>query len=89
VLDVLPLRVSVPEQNIAFVRTFLESEGFPIRGEDLGGDQPREVFLHTGSGQVFVRKVVNGKALKRLIDRERQKRAQAPRYGDVTLFQQE
>ena len=56
VLDVEETAGGVPQQNIAFVRGFLESGGIPIVAEDLGGYSARHVHFHTSTGRVFVKR---------------------------------
>jgi chemotaxis receptor (MCP) glutamine deamidase CheD len=78
-------QASVPEQNIEFVRSFLEAEGFPVLNSDVGGDQPRHVHFHTDSGRAFVKRVASAAA--QLAQRERRSMRTPPAYGDVTLFE--
>jgi chemotaxis protein CheD len=52
----------VPQQNIAFVRGFLESGGIPIVAEDLGGGTARHVHFHTSTGRVFVKRAATERA---------------------------
>src|SRR5437868_283938 len=47
VLDIDESDAGVPQQNIAFVRGFLEAGGIPVVAEDLGGHAPRNVHFHT------------------------------------------
>jgi chemotaxis receptor (MCP) glutamine deamidase CheD len=56
VLDIEESEGGVPQQNIAFVRGYLEAGGIPIVAEDLGGYRARHVQFHTGSGRVFVKR---------------------------------
>ena len=37
VLDMQESAAGVPQQNIAFIRSFLADEGFPMLAEDMGG----------------------------------------------------
>jgi chemotaxis receptor (MCP) glutamine deamidase CheD len=87
VLGLKGSQVSVPEQNIQFVRSFLEAEGFPLLSADVGGEQPRHVHFHTDSGRAFVKRVVSAGANARLVQKERQFTRRPPEYGDVTLFE--
>jgi chemotaxis receptor (MCP) glutamine deamidase CheD len=79
----------VPQQNVAFIRNFLESERIPLAANDLGRYHPREVHFFTGTGQAFVRPVTNERAFKRVVHRERKKEHQTPQYGGVLFFNQE
>lgn len=44
-------------QNASFVREFLELEGIPVVGEDLGGNNARRVFLRTDTGEVLLKTI--------------------------------
>ena len=61
----------------------------PISANDLGGNRAREVHFFTRTGQVFLRRVTNERVSKRLVQRERKKEHQSPRYGGVHFFDQE
>jgi chemotaxis receptor (MCP) glutamine deamidase CheD len=87
VLAVRGAQTSVPEQNIEFVRGFLEAEGFPVLNTDVGGEQPRHVHFHTDSGRAFVKRVASPSAHAQLAQRERRSLRTPPAYGDVTLFE--
>jgi len=89
VLGIGESRSSIPHQNIAFARAFLEKEKFPVLAEDVGGYDPREVRLLTATGQVLVRQVVNQRAWRRLMNREMIEEAKPLTYGEVTLFQED
>jgi chemotaxis receptor (MCP) glutamine deamidase CheD len=84
VLGIFESKSSVPQQNIAFIQSYLKREGFPVAAEDLGGYDPRDVRFHTGTGQAFVRKVPT--AWRKLLTREKIAEAKPCVYGDVTLF---
>jgi chemotaxis protein CheD len=45
---------AVGERNIQFVKQFLQREGIPIVGSDLGGSQPRRVNYAPASGKAWV-----------------------------------
>ncbi|MEA3178247.1 MAG: chemotaxis protein CheD [Gammaproteobacteria bacterium] len=47
----------VGARNIAFVRSYLELEGYRIIAEDLGGTQPRKVVYFPASGRVKMRRL--------------------------------
>ena len=47
--------LSVAARNAAFIRQFFALEGIPLLAERLGGEQPLEVHLDTGTGKVRVR----------------------------------
>lgn len=48
-------RIDVGRKNAAFVHDFLEVEGIPILGEDLGGRHPRKLLFYPWSGEARVR----------------------------------
>jgi chemotaxis receptor (MCP) glutamine deamidase CheD len=75
---------NVPQQNIAFVSEFLETEGIPILSSDVGGHHARHVHFHTGSGRAFVKRVVGAHA-RAVVDDET-RTTTPPASGSVTLF---
>jgi chemotaxis receptor (MCP) glutamine deamidase CheD len=87
VLDVEVSAAGVPQQNIAFIREFLDAEGFPVMAEDLGGYQPRHVRFYTATGRAQVKRMGSSQARARLLQREAAGPPAPPTYGDVTLFQ--
>jgi chemotaxis receptor (MCP) glutamine deamidase CheD len=89
VLDMPEHEGGVPQQNVAFIRRFLEAEKLPLSANDLGGSSPREVHLFTATGRAFVRRVTNDRVVERLAHRERRTKHRSPRYGEVLLFNQE
>jgi chemotaxis protein CheD len=89
VLGIGDFESSIPYQNIAFARAFLEKEKFPIVAEDVGGYDPRDVRLLTGTGQVLVRKVVDHRAWRQVMNREMIEETKPLSYGEVTLFEKD
>jgi chemotaxis receptor (MCP) glutamine deamidase CheD len=89
VLGIGDSQSSIPCQNIAFIRTFLKKENFPVISEDVGGYDPREVRFLTETGQVLVRQVANTRAWRQLMYQEKIEEAKPPTYGEVTLFQKD
>jgi chemotaxis protein CheD len=49
----------VGAKNIAFVREFLENEGYVLAKSDLGGSYARRVLFKPHSGRAFVRRLDN------------------------------
>lgn len=47
----------VGARNIAFVRSYLQLEGYRILAEDLGGTQPRKVIYFSSTGRVKMRRL--------------------------------
>ena len=83
VLAIRESTVSVPQQNIDFIRHFLREEGLRVISEDVGGYHPRHVHFQTGSGRVFIKRVGTRDHVRVLTE---QVRPAAPVYGDVVLF---
>ena len=83
-LDVKGPVVDIPRQNVEFAQTFLEDEGIPIVGTDVGGRHARQVHFHTRPGRAFVKRVRHVRAQVRA---EEQARAAAATYGGITLFE--
>jgi len=54
---ILANMTDIGERNIAFVRDYLEREGLPISGEDVGGFNPRKVYYDVKTGKVRVKKL--------------------------------
>ena len=77
---------SVPEGNIAFVRTFLAEDGLRILTQDVGGTSPRIVRFHTDSGRAFVKRVASAHATAQLERHETRHGGTRPAFGSVTLF---
>ncbi len=78
----------IPQQNINFVRWFLNAEQIPIMGEDLGGYQARRVLFQTQNAKVYLKRLATTEAERTaeeemvyLISLKRRKTD-----GDVTLF---
>lgn len=86
VLDVKESLVSVPQQNIDFIRAFLSKEGFPVLSEDVGGYQPRHVQYFSHTGRVRIRRVTSMQSRARLLGREQRGQVETLRIGDITLF---
>jgi chemotaxis receptor (MCP) glutamine deamidase CheD len=85
VIGIRSSQVSVPAQNVEFVRRFLEAEGFPVLNTDVGGKHPRHVHFHTDTGRAFVKRVATTNA--QLVQQEQRSMRTPPAYGDVTLFE--
>lgn len=49
--------IDVPTANIRFALEFLDTESIPIRSQDIGGIHPREVYFHTDTGKVLLRRL--------------------------------
>jgi chemotaxis protein CheD len=80
---------SVAGQNIKFIEEFMNTEGIPVVGRDLGGYLPRRIHFHTDTGKVYVKRL--GRETLRLTrveeqEHARESRKHAPEFGQVTLF---
>lgn len=60
---------SIPDNNVAFVRTFLADAGVPVQAEKVGGELPMLVRFQTHTGRAFVR-TVEGSDTETVIERE-------------------
>jgi chemotaxis protein CheD len=54
---VLSGMTDVGARNIAFIKSFLQLEGYTVAAEDLGGTQPRKVVYFPLSGRVKMRRL--------------------------------
>lgn len=85
---VLAAMTDVGANNIEFVRKYVQTEGFAVSGEDLGGSFPRKVYYFPDTGKVRVKKLVKLNNTT-IADRERQyleTLETAPKSGGVELF---
>jgi len=48
----------IGQNNIKFIKTFLEMEKIPMENSDLGGKFARKIFFFPQSGKVMVKKIV-------------------------------
>lgn len=79
----------VGAQNVAFVRDFLEAEGYRAIGMDVGGTYARRVLYKPHTGQAFVRRLDNTTAVD--VVREEiviagMQIKQEPAQDDIELF---
>jgi chemotaxis protein CheD len=86
---VLSGMTDVGARNIAFVRSYIQLEGYRISAEDLGGTQPRKVIYFPASGRVKMRRL--RPVENRIISHHEQLYlasigAKAAGGGDVELF---
>jgi chemotaxis protein CheD len=87
VLRVLASATSVARLNIGFITDFLEREGIPIVGSDVGGVEARQVLFRTDTGSALVRRLRGGARVQALTVQERRQAADAPAGpGEITLF---
>jgi len=85
---VLSQMTDVGKRNIAFVRRYLETEGFGIAAEDVGDIYPRQLQFFPGSGRIRVRQLRSARDAD-LAAREQsylKRLANDPIKGEVELF---
>lgn len=78
----------VGARNIAFVREFLQREGFAVQAEIVGGEHGRMVRFEPATGRLWV-KTLRGTDDQRIGAEERRQRVRAPMNpaaGTVDLF---
>jgi chemotaxis protein CheD len=54
---VLQIDTDIGNKNIDFVKRYLETEGFSVAAEDVGGDRPRKVQYYPTTGRARVKKL--------------------------------
>ncbi len=74
--------LSVPEQNIRFIRQFMLEEGIPLIAHDFGGRCARQVVFNTQTGKALVKRLPSRVA----IPAPEVAPPPAPRAGEITLF---
>lgn len=90
--NVIKSSAMVGTKNADFVRRYLETEGFHIATEDLGGTLPRKIRYYPETGKVMVRKMQRQEDLQKVSQEEvgyqRQitTEVQKPESGDIELF---
>ncbi|HRD68097.1 MAG TPA: chemoreceptor glutamine deamidase CheD [Candidatus Competibacter sp.] len=76
-------------QNIAFVRSYLRTEGLSVAAEDVGGDLPRRMAYLPATGKVLVKKlrnIRNETIVKQETTYRDDLRRDGGKGGDVELF---
>lgn len=89
--SLLKTKNSVAEENIVFVRQYLDAEGFAIASEDLGGLFPRRVQYFPKTGKIFrllMRRSDDACIFAREVDFREQLRHNRVE-GAITLFDQD
>lgn len=79
---------NVGEKNIAFVKSYLATEGMTIESEDVGSIYPRKILFEPFSGRAFVKRLDNlhNDTIVRRETDYRSQIDQKPQEGDVELF---
>ena len=85
---VLAAMTDVGQANIDFVRSYMQTEGYRVAGEDLGDVYPRKVHFYPDSGRVRVKKLLatRNDTIYAREHKYMQQVATAPQGGDVELF---
>lgn len=76
-------------RNGVFAMEFLEAEGVPLLGHDIGGYNARRIYLRTDTGEVFMKRIPRYNASRVVFEeKEYQKQVQSElsRRGRVALF---
>jgi chemotaxis protein CheD len=47
----------IPRGNIEFTFSYLAAEGIPVAAKDVGGTEPRKVFLFAHTGKVLLKRI--------------------------------
>lgn len=79
----------IPQSNIDFAFEYLKEEGIPILASDVGGREPRKIFMFPRSGKILLKRIVPSQAS--LVEKEEERYLQIVREeeaegGAVTLF---
>ena len=79
----------IPQSNIDFAFEYLKEEGIPVLASDVGGREPRKIFMFPRSGKVLLKRIVPSQAS--LVEKEEERYLQTVREeeaegGAVTLF---
>jgi chemotaxis protein CheD len=80
---VLNAGINVGDRNIEFAREWLQTEGFPIVAEDVGGSSPRRVVYFPSDGKVRVRHLRSSEG-QEVATRERQYQGAVALQATVT-----
>ena len=86
--NVLENATTVGERNIAFVHTFIKTEGFTLAGEDMGDIYPRKVQYYPQTGKVRMMKLreMHNRTIIEREDNYRDSLKNEPIAGDIDLF---
>lgn len=87
--NVIRSSFKVGNDNVNFVRSYLQREGFPIAGEDVGKDLPRRIHYFPVSGKVFrlfLRRSVDATIFNEEFQRRKKAKEVADLAGEVELF---
>ena len=78
----------IPQSNIDFTFEYLEKEGIPVLASDVGGRDPRKIFLFPRTGKVLLKRIAP--RLVDLVEKEEERYLTTIRTeeqeGPITLF---
>ena len=80
ILPVAGKSVTVGEQNIHFIFTFLKTEGIKISNYDIGKKEGRKILFFTKHNSVYVKKIPISKV------HEEDLKDPKPKAGEIVLF---
>lgn len=83
-------RTKIPQSNIDFAFEYLEKESIPVLASDVGGREPRKIFLFPRTGKVLLKRITPNQV--DLVEREEERyfdtvRQESAEAGTVILFQ--
>jgi chemotaxis protein CheD len=79
----------IPQSNIDFAFEYLEKESIPVLASDVGGREPRKIFLFAQTGKVLLKRIAPSqidlveKEEVRYLETVKKEEAEA---GSITLF---
>ena len=81
----------IPQSNIDFTFEYLEKESIPILASDVGGREPRKIFMFPTTGKVLLKRIAPSQV--DLVEKEEERyldviKEEAKEDGEVTLFVQ-
>lgn len=79
----------IPQSNIDFTFEYLQKEGIPVMASDVGGREPRKIFLYPRTGKVLLKRIAPSQA--DLVEKEETRylhsvREEEREGGPVVLF---
>jgi chemotaxis protein CheD len=81
---------TIPEDNIRFAQSFLETEGIPVVAQDVGGRIARKIFYFPTTSRVLLKRI-SGTLIRPVEQQEEQYletiREKAEDQGAVTFFE--
>jgi len=80
----------IPAGNIDFAFEYLRREGIPVVASDVGGTEPRKIFLYARTGKVLLKRISSDAAAD-LAEREETRYYESldrekTREGEIVLF---